>query len=374
MNKRAFWATSGVFIAFIALFFLLNIAVPDRDFSEQENRSLQTRPEFSFESLFKGKYMTAYEKYCSDQFVLRDRWISLKARLELLQGKSENNGVYLCDNERLLEAFSAPALSELDSRVYAVNALTENVSVPVSLGLIPGAAEFYRDLIPDGVQNDSQLDVIDYVYHSTAAETLDVAGALAGHTDEHIFYRTDHHWTTLGAYYSYVAFCDHLGIPSLPLDSYADRRVVSECFYGTTYSTSGFSWVEPDVMEIFVEQPETVSIQRYEGPQPADIPLYDDSRLEVKDKYSYYLGGNTPRLVVDTGLEDKPTLLIIRDSYCDSLTPFLLGDFSEIHILDLRYYRDSVTSYVESNGIDRVLVLYSVSNFCTDSNIVLLTR
>lgn len=374
MNKRALWTDIGVFLAFIAMFFLLNIFVPDRDFSEQENRSLQTRPQFSLEALFGGKYTTDFEKYCSDQFVLRDQWIALKARLELLQGKSENNGVFLCENERLLEAFTAPSLSDLDTRIRAVNTLAENLTVPVSFALIPGAAEYYRDLLPAGVQNDSQVDVINYVYGAVTAETPDIAGSLAQHTDEYIFYRTDHHWTTLGAYYGYAAICECYGIPTPTLESYEQRAVVSDSFYGTTYSSSGFAWVQPDTMEIFLSQPENVTVERYEGDEPAVIPLYDESKLEVKDKYSFYLGGNTPRLVLDTGLDDKPVLLIIRDSYCDSLTPFLLEDYSEIHILDLRYYRDSIASYVESNNIDSVLVIYSVVNFCTDRNLVLLTR
>ena len=203
---------------------------------------------------------------------------------------------------------------------------------------------------------------------------MDIAGALAAHASDYIFYRTDHHWTSLGAYYGYEALADALQLTIPSLDTYTGRKTVSNTFYGTTYSTSGFSWVQPDSMETFVDQPESVSIMRHEGPEAQNIPLYDSSRLEVKDKYSYYLGGNTPRLVIDTGKETKPTLLIIRDSYCDSLTPFLLDDFSQIHILDLRYYRNSISSYIEENAIEQVLLLYSVNNFCTDRNLILLSR
>lgn len=373
MKKSTSWCICSIFLVFIALFFLLNLVLPDRDFSQQENRSLQQLPKLTVESFVSGEFMSDFESYCSDQFAMRDRWISMKARMELLLGKSENNGVFLCD-QQLLEPFTAPQNSDLDARIYAINALTDNISVPVYVGLIPSASEILRDQLPGGVRNDSQLQVIDYVYSRINTSTVDVAGALQEHSGEYIFYRTDHHWTGLGAYYGFRALSEAMGFSAPTLESYIQRRTVSEDFYGTTYSTSGFAWVDPDSMEIFREQPENTVIWRYEGPEGQEIPLYDVTRLDVKDKYSFYLGGNTPRLVIDTGVDNKPVLLILRDSYCDSLTPFLLDEFSEIHILDLRYFRNSIASYVEENAVDQVLVLYSVNNFCTDRNLVLLSR
>lgn len=374
MKKSASFIICCTFLGFIALFFVLNLVIPDRDFSPQENRSLQQNPTFSVESLVSGEYMADFESYCSDQFVLRDRWISLKARMELLLGKSENNGVFLCENQHLLEPFSAPSSSDLDSRIYAINSLVNNLSVPVHVALIPSAAEIYRDLLPVGIENDSQIQVIDYVYNGVTANSIDIASSLLKHSNEYIFYRTDHHWTSLGAYYGFKALSESMGLSIPELHEYEERRTVTDDFLGTTYSTSGFAWVKPDSMEIFREQPEGTVIQRYESPTGEVIPLYDFDQLTVKDKYSFYLGGNTPRLVIDTKAENKPILLIIRDSYCDSLTPFLLDQFSQIHILDLRYYRDSITSYVTENHIDQVLVIYSVNNFSTDRNLVLLSR
>ncbi len=84
------------------------------------------------------------------------------------------------------------------------------------------------------------------------------------------------------------------------------------------------------------------------------------------------MGGNTPLQVIETGADDAPSLLILRDSYADSLIPFLLDDFSQIHLMDLRYYRAGLSEYLKNNHIDEILVIYSVSNFCTDSNIFLM--
>ncbi len=372
MNKKALWAEALIFLAFIGAFFILNLVLPDRQFSEQENRYLQMRPEFSFKSLFSGDYTSKFETYTTDQFTFRDEWITLKAASELALGKQENNDVHLCENGTLIEGFKRPENSVLDSNMSALNTLVGNTDAKVYFALIPDKSDLYSSLLPKNVPNDSEKEVIDYCYGQSNATNVDIYSALSAHTDEYIFYRTDHHWTSLGAYYGLSALAESMGLPCPALDSYTDRHVVSEEFYGTTWSSSGFSWVDPDTMEIFVNAPEGLKVTSYPQGSPVEGKLYDFSFLEKKDKYSMFMGGNCPMHVIETGNEDKPSLLILRDSYTDSLIPFLLDDFSEIHVLDLRYYRASLKAYIEQNDFDNVLVCYSVSNFCSDSNIFLL--
>lgn len=372
MNKKALWAEALIFLAFIGAFFILNLVLPDRQFSEQENRYLQMRPEFSFKSLFSGDYTSKFETYTTDQFTLRDEWITLKAASELALGKQENNDVHLCENGTLIEGFKRPENSVLDSNMSALNTLVGNTDAKVYFALIPDKSDLYASLLPKNAPNDSEKEVIDYCYGQSNATNVDIYSALSAHTDEYIFYRTDHHWTSLGAYYGLSALAESMGLPCPALDSYTDRHVVSEKFYGTTWSSSGFSWVDPDTMEIFVNAPESLKVTSYPQGSPVEGKLYDFSFLEKKDKYSMFMGGNCPMHVIETGNEDKPSLLILRDSYTDSLIPFLLDDFSEIHVLDLRYYRASLKAYIEQNDFDNVLVCYSVSNFCSDSNIFLL--
>lgn len=372
MNKKALWAEALIFLAFIGAFFILNLVLPDRQFSEQENRYLQMRPEFSFKSLFSGDYTSKFETYTTDQFTFRDEWITLKAASELALGKQENNDVHLCENGTLIEGFKRPENSVLDSNMSALNTLVGNTDADVYFALIPDKSDLYASLLPKNAPNDSEKEVIDYCYGQSNATNVDMYSALSAHTDEYIFYRTDHHWTSLGAYYGLSALAESMGLPCPALDSYTDRHVVSEEFYGTTWSSSGFSWVDPDTMEIFVNAPEGLKVTSYPQGSPVEGKLYDFSFLEKKDKYSMFMGGNCPMHVIETGNEDKPSLLILRDSYTDSLIPFLLDDFSEIHVLDLRYYRASLKAYIEQNDFDNVLVCYSVSNFCSDSNIFLL--
>ena len=365
MKKTASWIQILVFLAFIGALLVLHLALPDRSLSGRE--SLQTAPSFSFSALFSGKFTSQAESYVNDQFPFRDGWVSLKARSELVSGKAENNGVYLCEDETLIEPFEATRSITTDP----INALAEYIDAPVCFALIPTASEIWRDKLPEGTPNDSQKEVIERAYDAVSVETADVYSVLYAHRDEPIFYRTDHHWTTLGAYYGYAALAEALGYDPLPISAYSPA-IVTEEFYGTAWSNSGFSWVRPDTITTYVSEGDAV-VESWNGAQASPASMYVPQKLDGIDKYAYFFGGNTPLLTVRTGNEG-PKLLILRDSFMDSLSPFLLPHFSEIHIMDLRYYKYSLQNYITEHEIDQVLVCYSVTNYVSDSNLFLMER
>ena len=370
MKKTAEIAAAAVFIGFLALFSVLRLVFPAREFSERENRFLEQRPAFTLSSLFSGEFTKRFESYITDQFPFRDGWTTLKARCELISGKRENNGVYYCSGA-LISRFETPSDDVIEENTSFINTLAQNISCPVYFCLIPGAAEIEHDRLPPNAPCGSQADVIRKAFAACNARPVDMLDVLSEHSGEYIFYRTDHHWTSLGAYYGYTSLCGAMGLEAALLSDY-DRQTVSESFYGTAYSSSGFSWVEPDSIETFVPDDGSVTITNYSTGEAASASLYDESFLAVKDKYSFFLGGNTPRLSVDTGHVEKPKLCIIRDSYTDSLLPFLLDDFSRIDLIDLRYFKSSVSQYICDGGFDAVLVIYSVPNFSTDVNLFML--
>ena len=372
MKKASNIIQIALFCAFILGFFILNLVTGDRDFSERENRYLEKAPGFSVRSLVSGKFTSEFESYVTDQFALRDSWTTLKARSEIISGKHENNNVFLCSGDTLITRFDKPDEDRFESNVGYVNTLVNNLSVPVFFELIPGACAVWSDKLPTNAPCADQFEYINRAYEKSAANTVDVASALNAHKDEYIFYRTDHHWTSLGAYYGYTALCTALGDVPSPVESY-ERHVVSEDFYGTSYSSSGISWVAPDEIEIFVEG-DDAEVTTFSSGSAGKGELYKTEQLSKKDKYSMFLGGNNSLLQIRTGNDDRPKLLLIRDSYADSRVPFLLENFSEIHLIDLRYYKLSIADYVLENDIDEVLVSYSVKNFCEDTNLFLLTR
>lgn len=376
MSKRSSLIQVLLFTVFILFFFVLNLAMPDKSFSERENRELTQVPAFSFEALFSKKLGTKFESYTTDQFPFRDNWTTLKARCEFAVGKQENKGVYLCKDETLIEAYEQPDAQQLETNISAIKSFAESAPVPVYFALIPGSAAVDASLLPKNAPSASETDVIDYCYENSGAKNIDILSALEAHKDDYIFYRTDHHWTTLGAYYGYAAIMTAMGQTATPLSDFTPE-VVSDAFYGTVYSKSGISWIKPDAITLYAKQSQATQVTNFSGTEPVAGTMYDYSFLEKKDKYSMFMGGNTALEVVKTGNTDAPRLLILRDSFMDSVTPYLQNNFSEIHIMDLRYYKTqlmsaSVTDYIKAHDIDEVLICYGIETFGTDSNVFLI--
>ena len=367
---------------FLAAFFCLflggllawHVLLPDRDRSDVENRTLARFPEFSWEALRDGSFTKGVEDYFADQFPLRDQWTGLKARTEQLLGKREFNGVYLC-GDALIAKVEPPKDGLEEKNLSYVSRLAGRTELPVYLGLIPSAAEIHRDRLPKGAESWNQAAFIARAGELEGVEPVDFLTPLTDHAGEEIFYRTDHHWTTLGAWYGYAALMEALGRGEEVLDQEAFEPWIeyhSDEFQGTLYSQSGIHWLPSDAIKFWV--PDVgFEVTSWRDGSPKWAALYDLNKLRTKDKYSAFLGGNQPLCVIRNP-EGSGKLLVIRDSYADSMAPFLALHFEEVHLLDPRYYRYSAARYAEENGLDAVAVVYSVPNFITDRNLVLLTQ
>jgi hypothetical protein len=374
-TKTYYRLITAMFCLFLGGLMVWHVLLPDRDRSAVENRTLQQLPEFSWAGVKDGSYMSAIEEYIADQFPERDGWTGAKSRMEWLLGKREFNKVYLAEDDTLIARVDAPEDGLDEKNLSYIQSLAERAGVPVYLGMIPSAAEIWKDKLPDGAANWDQAAWINSTVAETGLSQVDLLGTLREHADEPIFYRTDHHWTTLGAYYGYTAIMEALGREEdiLPQDAFTPETV-SESFNGTLYSTSGIHWLPSDSISYWVDDTGLdITSWRTGKPEPAE--LYDRSYLEQKDQYSSFLGGNQPLCVIrNENLPQGEKLLVIRDSYSDALAPFLAQNFSEVHLMDLRYYRVSAAQYAQENDIDTILVLYSVPNFITDQNLVFLAR
>ena len=366
-NKKYSIFITVLFCAFIFGFGIAHFVLPDRDFSEQENRYLSQFKAPTWDTLRSGKFMETFEDYITDQFPLRDSWIQLKSLSERILGKQENNRVYFSkDGQTLFAQYTAP--DDLATRVGYVNKLADNLDVPVYLSLVPDKSYVWADRLPANAPN------VDDGWTKETVKSLvrqrvnfvDLYSALHG---DDVFYRTDHHWTTMGAYQGYTALANAMNCSATSLDDVPTP--VSYEFYGTTWSSAGAGWVKPDTIHIMVPEGGIngqLLIYRYPEGEPIEGSLYDLSKLEVKDKYSMFLGGNQPLCVIYNP-EGSGNLLVIRDSYSDSLAPFLSMDYQTVHLFDPRYNNWSLKQYVTTYNIDQVLVLYSASNFATDVNL-----
>lgn len=370
MNQETYSKVlTGIFGTFVTGMMIANLSSPAAAFSETENRTLAQEPELTRIALVDGSYMGEYETYLTDQFFGRDYWVALKSTMEKALMKQENNSVYFGANDTLINHFAMPDQDGIATRAAYMNSLVEKTDLPVYMGLIPTSASVWADRLPMNAPSADEVALIQNYYGqlSDNITTVPIQEHLSAHSHEDVFYRTDHHWTTLGSYYGYTAIAEAMGFDPVPLSNYTET-VVSDSFFGTTYSSSGVRWVKPDSMSIYVPE-DGVEVVSYATGMPSEGMMYYYEHLDIKDKYKFYLGDQQPLIVLKTEHTDAPKLLIVRDSNSDCLTPFLTSHFSEIHLLDLRYYNIGVSSYAASNSIDDILVLYSNSNYFSDINL-----
>lgn len=369
-GKKSDWVIAGFFLAFIYGFALLNLFGEDRTFSPMENRMLAQKPEISMEKVASGKYMKDFELYLTDQFTGRDSWIQVKSFAERILGKKLNHGVYYGKKGYLGEQLVNLDEEQLKKNISAVSEFSEKTDRKIYFSLIPGSVEMNRDKMPPFLPDISQKEVISELYSQlkgTSVSCVDMYDMLWRHRGEDLYYRTDHHWTSLGAYYGYAAFMKEKGEEPVPLSAYR-KTVRTGDFYGTLYSRTGAFWLKPDEIWTYVEQKDAV-VERYETGEPEESGLYVEEKLLEKDKYSMFLGGNQPLAVIKTGKENLPKILVLRDSYMDSMAPFLMEHYSEIYLIDFRYNRADVVNFMEEHHIDEVFICYSLANFNKDKNI-----
>ena len=359
------------FCLFVGGVMVAGILLPDKEFSEMENRNLRTGAEWTMNRVASGRFMTEAESYVSDQFVLRDMWVGMHAFGEFLSGKQENNGVYFAAEGALIRRVEAPDTAQVEKNLQYLKKFAEKTEVPVYFGLIPSAATVLSAQLPAGAPSAEEMAWIQSIYSRSGATNIDIAAALNQHSQEYIYYRTDHHWTSLGAFYGANAILCAMGQAELSLSDYSPTEVTDQ-FLGTSYSSAGAWWVAPDVITTYVPAEGKSVISNFTGREEPGR-LYAMEQLEGKNKYAYFLGGNQPLCVIRSQATG-PKILVIRDSYTDSLAPFLSERFSEVHLYDLRYNRLSVCTYIQENDIDMVLVLYSFDQYASDNNQFFLAR
>lgn len=371
----------AIVISFILLFgglSLANLLTPTRTFSENENRTLQQFPAFSGRALTSGDYTAKIDAFVTDQFAFRDGWIGVKTLSERALGRRASGGVYFADDGYLIEMFDSVDQGQFEKNLSFTEEFSrrvkEELGVPVETMLVPTASYILRNKLPAHTPEQSQEALLD----SAAARLpgfVDVSPALFNHSDEPIYYKTDHHWTSLGAWYGYAAWRQSQGLPAAPLDEF-DQTTLSDAFYGTTFSKANLYAVSPDTITAFTpKQPEAITVTYNPGlpEERTTDSIYELSYLDTKDKYSVFLNANQSMVKIQTGVDNNKRLLLIKDSYANTFVQFLLTDYSEIHILDLRYYKQSVYDYIQEQDISETLLLYNIKNFSGDANLFFLS-
>lgn len=360
------------FLACLLLIIIGNFLVPDKAKSNEENRMLEGKPKMTVSGLVSGSYMQKYEAYQSDQFLGRNAWRSLKVVLNRIGGSKVENGVFIGKKNQLLEDIAVPDTTTLSSNMEAIKAFAKTYGdIPVTMLLAPDAASTLGNTLPSFASVSDQSASISLVKKELgdSVQWVDAVKALNKHKDEKIYYKTDHHWTTLGAYYVMEEAAGTLGITGDLSSVYASFPVTTE-FNGVLATKSGCRTNIKEEIDIYVpKDADNDVIVNYVDEQKKVTSLYDSSQLKEKDKYGVFFGGNSSVIDIKTMAEGQKRILVLKDSFANSFVPFLTPYYREIVMVDPRYYAGSIKEIMETYNITEVLFLYSGNTFFQDNNL-----
>ena len=363
------------FCAFLFVFQVLYLLTPDKKASENENRMLQQHPSFSFSALFDGSYMKNYETYLTDQFPNRDRYISFKSRLSEWTGVRIQQNTIRAKSGRLLEQQTPVDDALLESNAEAITRFAEDFpALNTAVLIAPNATCFFRDELPYGFRQENQTDILN-AFHDLLTDRLvwvDAVSALQAHDKDALFYRTDHHWTTRAAFDCFLALNAQwkLGAKEKHFEFYP----VSDSFSGTLASAYGDRKLK-DTIEVCVPKKSggTYTVD-YESQQKKTVTLFDELKLDQKNQYEVFLGGNFDKIIISMLNDSERTLLLFKDSYANCLIPMLTPYFSKIVVIDPRYFSGSLSDVLGETDFTHVLFLYNLNTFLADKSLAPVLR
>ncbi len=348
---------------------LLGLLIPDREFSETENRSLAQMPKLTLRSALDGSFLQELGDYTADQFPLRDSWISLNMKLNQLMGQKEFSGVYLCEDDYLIQVPGEPNAEAVQRNLEAAEAFAAKYpELNMVMTVAPNSALINAGKLPANAPVRDQLADLEWITSQLEkVRFCDVTPTLQAHADEQLYYRTDHHWTSLAAKYSFYAMAEALKVKPLAQEDY-QVFPVSNSFEGTLASKSGSHGVQ-DTVEIYVPISKIDYYVNYPSTGENISSLYHRDALKQKDHYTVFFGGNHARLDVTTTADTERCLLIFKDSYANCMVQFLYPYYDHITVIDPRYYYDNIDLVIKSESITDVLFLYNLDTFLGDTSL-----
>lgn len=369
-----------VFLGITFSLFIMFLALPKKDFSIMEKRYLAETPDFSIQNLLSGELIKEIDGdsasgktgYVADHFPMRSFFKGFNAYYNLSLGNTADADHYFArDGFIITKPYDT---DRLGTNIKVLNSFAEDMNVTV--GIVPGAGYILEDKLPFNhtSYNDNE------VYEKLEAELsegityCDLEAVMKNlyKGGEAPYYKTDHHWTTPAAFEAYKAVAQVMG--KTPAEESRFDKTAYDNFYGTTYSSSGYFLSKPDTLEVWESRDSKgITVEIHEGGSVESYgSMYFYEHLTEPDMYPVFLDGNHSLVKMKNPEVKEGKLLVIKDSYAHALVPFLAENYNEIVMIDMRYYKESVSDLCEANGITDALVLYSISNFCTDTGLAFL--
>lgn len=374
MKKALKHLPTIVFILFIYAMAILFFVLPKSHYSSSEKRYLKEFPQFNSDTFFSGDFGEEFETYLSDHTAFRNFYVGLNSYYNLSLSNPLSNGIYHCKDGYLIN--DPVNTDRFMPNIEVIAEFAAKQDIKSTMVLAPSTGYVANDVLPNKhiIYNDDEL-------FSQASDVLKNSGVTfvdirddfkaAYKSGTQVYYKTDHHWTASGAHLAYNALGSALSITPYNKDNY---NIDSHSgFYGTTYSSSGFWYTQPDNIELwYSKQKQDINVTITDGGKTIESDsLFFTDRLTEDDKYPVYLDGNHPYTVIkNQALKDNDQkLLVIKDSFAHSLVPFLADHYSEIIMIDMRYYKQNVTELIKNTGVDQILFIYSIDNLATDADV-----
>lgn len=383
--------------------------------SEAEKRPLARFPEFSFSSLFSGEYFSGISSWFSDTVPFRDALVELNSKIQhilgtatVLKGFNEAKaGDDIPDTPNTAPVTEAPGVSDISSETtaqpdsstatpetepqgeydglvqkfdsilvagnsgyeyYNFNQAAADAyiaAVNAAGNKLGGRASVYSMIIPTSiditldsrvrkkVNVSDQKKAIDYMEGSMNQNVrrVEIFDTMKAHKNEYIYFRTDHHWTGLGAYYAYVRFCEVKGIQALPLSSYTVRSF--DNFLGSFYNDSGKDPAlggTPDVVDTYTPPCNTkMTVTERSGNSFVTPMIYNATTNKPAYKYSAFIYGDNPFTVIEnTDMTGGDALILVKESFGNAIAPLLTYHYKYVYVVDYRYYTGTLNSLVDT--------------------------
>lgn len=397
----------GTFLAFLLILCsggLLFFVLPAQQVSEIEKRELSAFPRFSEEALLQGYFMDSLDLYISDHFPYRDTWVSWSFKMADWRGLKNKNETFIQTaattpemNEEELDAYlnnespldSASFTSEkgdesngliiLDGKAYQVFGGSQNTAAKYAeiiseyRSVFPENVRIYNVVVPTASSfiNSTQYQKmaqneknnIDAIYSSLVSGVTPVRAyeEIARHRNEYVYFGTDHHWTAKGAYYAYVAFCSAAGLTPADLGTMKEKSKPG--FYGTLYAKTQNESMQEHPDTVFYWLPNVVyKTEKYTKTaptKPVATSLFVES-ASGGNSYSVFLGGDYPLMKVTTGIATNRKVLVVKNSYGNPFSCFMVNNFREVYIVDYRYFSLGLEALVKEQGITDVVFINGV--------------
>ncbi|MDB1944952.1 MULTISPECIES: DHHW family protein [Clostridium] len=369
MIKKIIKYPISILVLTIILFItIIDISNKDKNFSNFENRSLAQRPVFYFDDFLKGRFSKDYERYINDQFVFRDTWIDLKSRSEYLLGKIENNNIIYGKDNFLFEKYEKVDEENLAKNIDSVLGFIRKIpNNKVNFMIIPSSYTIYKDYLPYGINLVDQEfyinDIYNYLNNYNNIKTISLIDMFKENKDKYIYYKTDHHWTSFGSYLAYSEFVKNNNLSLVDINNLNKHEVNN--FYGTYFSKSKNFNAESDLITYYDVPNLSVSIDGV----PVDN-INDNSKWSSSDKYSAFLRGNNGLTIIQNNdISNNNKILVLKDSFGNSFIQYLVNNYKEVYVVDLRGFIGSFNEFFKSNNFDDVLIMYNFINLADDVNI-----